>query len=71
MRTDHAVTRSSRVANKDEQWLSIYEADCEQNHRHVWKHYLRLRSVNMNLQQFPINEPFLLQKMKWNTWPAY
>ena len=27
MRTDHAVTRSDRVANKDEQWLSIHKAD--------------------------------------------
>ena len=35
MRTDRAVIRisSDRVANKDEQWLSSHEADCEQNDR--------------------------------------
>ena len=36
MSTDRAVTRSDLVA-KDEQWPSIHEADCDQNHRHVWK----------------------------------
>ena len=35
MRTDRAVTRSDGVANKDEQWPSIHEADCEQNQRRV------------------------------------
>ena len=45
MRTDRAVTRSDQVANKDEQWPSIHEADCEQNHRRLYKHYLPLRSV--------------------------
>ena len=38
MHTDRAVPRSDRVANKDEQWLSIHEADCEQNHRRIGKH---------------------------------
>ena len=47
MRTDRAVARSDRVANKDEQWPSIHEADCEQNHRRVWKHYHPLWSVIM------------------------
>ena len=45
MYTDRAVIRSDQVANKDEQWPSIHEADCEQNHRRLWKHYLPLRSV--------------------------
>ena len=49
MRTDRAVTRSDRVANKDKQWPSIHEANCEQNHRSVWKHYLPLWSVNMEI----------------------
>ena len=47
MRTDRVVTRNDQVANKDEQWPGIQEADCGQNHRHVWKHYLPLRSVKM------------------------
>ena len=45
MRIDRTVTRSDRVENKNEQWPSIHEADCQQNHRRVWKHYLPLRSV--------------------------
>ena len=45
MRSDRDVTRSDRIANKDEQWPSIHEANCEQNHRHVWKHYLPWHSV--------------------------
>ena len=47
MRTDRAVTRSDREANKDEQWPRSHEADCEQNHRRMWKHYLPLRPVKM------------------------
>ena len=35
MRTDRTVTRSDRVENKNEQWPSIHEADCQQNHRRV------------------------------------
>ena len=35
MRTDLTVTRSDRVGYKDEQWLSIHETDCEQDHRRV------------------------------------
>ena len=34
--------------NKDEQWPSSIEAHCGQNDRHLWKHYLLLRSVKMN-----------------------
>ena len=45
LRTDRTITRSDRVASKDEQWPSSHEEDCEQNHRRVWKHYLHLRSV--------------------------
>ena len=49
MHTDHVVIRisSDRVANKDEQWLSNHETDCEQNDRRLWKHYLSLRSVKI------------------------
>ena len=49
MCTDRKVTKMSnnQVANKDEQWPSSHEADCEQNDRRLWKHYLPLRSVNI------------------------
>ena len=33
------------TCNKDDQWLSSREADCEQNDIRLWKHYLPLRSV--------------------------
>ena len=48
VRTDRTVT-SDQVANKDEQWPSRHEADCGQNDRRVWKHYLHLRSVTRSL----------------------
>ena len=48
MRTDREVTQmsSNQVANKDEQWLSSHEADCEQNDRRLWKRN-PLRWVNI------------------------
>ena len=48
MRTDRTVTRSDKVANKDEQWPSIHEADFKQNRRCMWKHYLPSKSVTGN-----------------------
>ena len=35
--------------NKDEQWPSSHEANCEQNDTRLWKHYLPLRSVIMEM----------------------
>ena len=31
--------------NKVEQWTSSHDADCGQNDRRLWKHYLPLRLV--------------------------
>ena len=41
---------SDRVANKDEQSPSGQQADCGQNDRHLWKHYLLLQSVKTNFR---------------------
>ena len=60
MRTDRTVT-SYRVASKDDQWPSKQEADCEQNDRHLWKHYLPLRSV-ITLRTCRPKLPFLEHK---------
>ena len=51
MRTDHTVT-SDWVANKDEQWPSRHEANCGQNDRRLWKHYLPLRSVIISISGY-------------------
>ena len=61
MCTDRTVT-SDWVTNKDEPWHSGHEADCGQNDRRLWKHYLPLRSVKSKLCLSDWKDPWYLME---------